>query len=139
MEIVLPASSPLCLPPGAVGSSSKRGDGLMEQIQRPKMEPQWTNRLLMPPRAERPPIPRTRTASLCEKIEDANGNYDCRHYRDLFVQSVRDAGIAHSYINYRRSNNTLAVVLHMKKCGSIRPDRGRKDLKIRDRAFSQSE
>lgn len=57
MGIALPVSSPLFLPPCAAGSSSKRGDGVMEQT--PKMGPQWTNRLMMPPRAERPPIPRT--------------------------------------------------------------------------------
>lgn len=61
----------------------------------------------------------------------------------------RDAGITRSYIyiHYRRSNNTLAVNCDEGKyrftfilCKVwLDSDRGRKDLEIRDRAFSQSE
>lgn len=37
MEIALPVSSPLFLPPGVAGSSSKPGDGMMVPKPLPKM------------------------------------------------------------------------------------------------------
>ena len=58
MEIALLVSCLLFSPPGAAGSLSKPGDGMMELVLRPRMGTQWTNQLAMPRAEHRPPIPR---------------------------------------------------------------------------------
>jgi signal peptide peptidase len=57
-EIALLVYSPLFSPPGAAGSLSKPGDGMMELAPRPRMGTQWTNQLAIPRTKHRPPIPR---------------------------------------------------------------------------------
>lgn len=98
MEIALLVSSPLYIPPGAAGSSSKPGDGLMAPILRPKVGVWCTNRVAIP-RAERPPIPRT--PPVCE-MERFNGNYelgDCSIPRTAVSPSARCPRIGlYSYI-----------------------------------------
>ena len=94
MEIALPVFFPLFSPPGAAGSSSKPGDGMMEFVRHPKRGVSWTNQLAIP-RVGRPPVPRMPSVYKTEGGTVITRSVDCRRSPSHHPLDIQKSGSTH--------------------------------------------